>query len=845
MGSTNYPPGYLSLNKQSTKKLNVVVQFQGIDTIFSLVPLYEKIRYGDPRIHYGDPGIVYGGLIKVENVEPILMVDSGLSISQAIEPEQGRGSVATLSLNFVDKDGIMTKLISENGLVPEPLVNILVTVSLGYTNSSFPGDYYKVFRGYITNTTSVAGMVTLELSDANIKRRQTIFLGGTTTLTADIDDTQTVIPLNQTGGFIDYILGLDGTYDYLPPPFTASGTVTCFIQIEDEFMTYAPNSIASNQITVLTRGGSASRGSVPMPHALGTTVTNNVQFQGNVIELGLKIMMSGFNGPWLTGVEVFALGTSLNPLNPQPNGILLPAGVDAVSDYGLSPGDWITVLGSTAGNNGTYNILEIEDDLGEPNRLLVTNGPLNLENPATTVSVDFRSQYDTLPVSCGLKNTPQDVDVATHQELQQLLFSSFEQQVFITDTQNGQGGKDLIEGTLWLPVGVYTITRYGQISLAVTLPPIAEQGMVYLDQTNVLDPDKIKITRAVNRRRFYNVVTYQYDLNDAGNYASTAVLIDETSANPIDIESVLPITADGVKTFLGGAAQVQTRGLFILNRYKKAAFEVSLKVNWSAASIIEVGDIIALVDNGHLKISNLETGERNLGTQLFEVIQRQLTVKDGTAALTLLSNTGYQIGQRYATISPSSLVTSGSTTSSIKIQDSFGPLYPGDEKKKWERLFNLPIVVHDYLYSTSATATLLGFDPADPYRMLVSPPFATPPTAGQIVDIVPYGESIDPNYNALYKTLYTFIDPTLTVTAATSGTQFAVSPTDAQVLNVGLPVMVHNPSYSLQSSEQNVTSVDLTTGIVTVAGDLGFTPTAGQLVELIGFKDGLGPYRYL
>lgn len=838
MSTTNYPPQYLILNDQPTKQLNVVVQIDGVPDLLSLVPIYEKIRYGDPRLTYGLPGIVYGGLIAKENVKPILMINSGLQIQQQIEPEQGRGSVATMNLSFIDKDEYMTQFISNGVIVEEPLGNTLVQVAIGFVNSSYPEDYYRVFRGYITGVTSQPGVVILELSDANIKRRQTIFLGGTSSLSSGIDDTQTAIPVFNTTGFIQPILGPDGTYD---------PSVTTYIKIDDEFMTYAPTGINTGLINVLSRGGSHSRGTTPNPHDPGATVTNNVQFQGNVIELALKIMLSGWNGPWLSDVAVSSLGTSLDPLNPEPAAILLPAGIDAVDDYGLTPGDYIYVTGSTAANDGTYIIREIDDALGDPNRMVIVDNPFNLENPASTVSVAFRSQYDTFPIFCGTKNTPIEVDVATHQLDLKNFFSSniYTEQVFIPDTQNGQSGKDLIEGTLWLPIGVYSITRYGRISLAVTKPPVAQQNIVYLDQTNVLEPDKIRVQRALNRRRFYNVIAYSWDLSDAGDYASTNNLIDSTSLTKINYVSTLPINADGVKTTLGGAVLVQTRGTFILNRYKNAAYEITLKVNWQAGSIIEVGDVIALRDNGTLQISNLETGKRDLGTQLFEVIQRKLDIKTGVSELTLLSNLGYKIGERYATISPSSIVTTGSTLSSIEIQDSYGPLFPGAEHKKWDQFIGLPILVHDYFYTQSATAILLGFDPLDKYKMLVSPNLAFAPSAGQIVDIVSYGTGSDPNYIAHYKTFFSFVSPSIDVVSGISDTQFTVSPGDIGTFNTGIAVVIHNQDYSLFSPECLVSNIDTGTNTITVGTSIGFTPASGQLVEGIGFKDGGGFYRYL
>lgn len=838
MTTTAYPPGYLALNSQRDKLLNIVVQIDGVPQTFSLVPVYEKLRYGDPRLTYGLAGLVYGGLIAKANVMPILKVDSGLNITQQIEPEQGRGSVATLSLQFIDKDGYMSKVISPGIIITEPLGNALVTVSVGYANSAFPGDYYKVFRGFISKTTSVAGVVTLELSDANIKRRQTIFLGGTSSLTSSIDSSQTNIPINDTSGFIQPIIGPDGsTYD---------PSVKTYLMIDDEYMTYGPTGISAGNITVLSRGGSNSRGTTPSAHAIGTTVTNSVQFEGNVIDLALKIMLSGWGGPWMSDVPVTALGLSLDYLNVQPAAVVFPPGVDVVDEYGLTIGDYIAISGSTAGNDGSYIVEDIQDDLDDTNRMVILDRDLAMENPASSVRLAFRSQYDTFPISCGLSNTPQEVDVGTFQQSRQFFFSSgfYRQRVAVLDTQNGQGGKDLIEGTLFLAMGIYSITRFGRISMAVTKPPIAGQTLVYLDQNNILEPDKIMVERALNTRRFYNVVSISYDLDDAGNYGNQANFIDTDSLTKITVASSLPINADGVKSDLGGNTAVQVRGEFILKRYKNAAYQITLKTNWEAGSQIEVGDIVALVDNGTLHITNLETGERNLGTQLYEVLQRQLTVQKGYAQLTLLSNLGYTLSQRFATIAPSSQVNdTGSTTTAVRIKDSYGARI-GSAPKKWARFTNLPIVVHDARWTRSAQVIFTGFDKTDPYLMLLASALPFTPQPDDIVDIAPYGTGTDKTVNALYKTLFTFVNPTLTVVSGISNTQFTVSSGDAAKISVAAAnLFIHNGDYSIESAQVGVQSVVSTT--VTVVASLGFTPSAGQLVEGVGWQDGGGSYLIL
>jgi hypothetical protein len=81
------------------------------------------------------------------------------------------------------------------------------------------------------------------------------------------------------------------------------------------------------------------------------------------------------------------------------------------------------------------------------------------------------------------------------------------------------------------------------------------------------------------------------------------------------------------------------------------------------------------------------------------------------------------------------------------------------------------------------------------------------------------------------------------VVSGISPTQFTVSVSDASKIFPGLPVKIHNNNYSIESVEA---TVDTVVGVtVTLQSSLGFTPAAGQKIELIGFRDLSGPYRIL
>lgn len=830
MGFSNYPAKYIRFNNQSAKNLNVVVEIEGAPEPLSLVTIYNRIRYGDPGIVYGGPGLIYGGLVKANNFKSYLSIKSNLTIGQKIEPEQGRASVSLMTLTFVDVNGYMTNLVTPGKVVDEILGNKLVKVKLGYQQTSYPEDYFTVFRGYVSNITTLPTELTLQLSDANSKKRQQLFFTPkpklSFALAASLGDTVVTVPT--TDKSYQQILGPDGTYDT---------SVKTYIKIDDEVMEYGPTDITPTTYTV----DRAQRGTGLQAHGIGSDIDNTIQLEGNLIDLALKLMLSGWNGPWISDVAVQSIGNTLSPLGIQPRTILMPDKIDVVDDYGLTPGDQVIISGSGAGNDGTYTLIKIATVNDRKNNLIYVDADLNTEFP-TTATLSFRSKYDTFPVNCGLKMKPSEVDVETYETLKNQFFSQAEN-IFNFYQTDVTTGKEFIDSQLMLPVGAYSITRYGRVSMTTTKPPIADDKLPEVSKDSVVEPTSMSTQRGINNRRYYNEIQYSYDEDDAGSFRTVDSLVDEQSLVAIAISVPLPIPARGIKSTQFAAILIKRRGQFLLNRFKNAAVSVKLKVNWRVGSIIEAGDVVLLRDEGNLHLNNFDNGTRDLGVQLFEVINREMDIKTGTVTLELLSNIGYQVNDRFATISPSSVVDAGSTVNSIKIKDSFGALYPGNEKKKWEQLVNNPLVIHDYNWTTVYTTMLTGFDPGDDYKMIVDPPMAAAPPSDFIVDIDFYPNTTLATDDQLYKLLFAHLTPTVDVATGVSQFAFTVPPGEETKFTPGLPVMVHSLDYSVMSPESIVDSVVGTQ--INVKQDLGFTPAAGQFVDLIGYIDGGGPYRVL
>jgi hypothetical protein len=832
---------YLRFNQQSVKNISIVVAIEGADLISSRT-LYTRVRYGDAGIFYGTPGIVYGGLRRVLGVRDILSFDgSSLNISQTIEPEQGRGSISQMTLAFVDKDQYMTQLIAPGVIIPD-ILGANVVVSLGFEEISYPEEFSTIFRGKVTSVQAAPGKVILGLSDPNVTRRQNVFFGAKSPLAGNISASQTTIPVLDNSDFHQQILGPDGTYD---------PGVQTWIKVDDEFMQYAavggkPNSTSF----VVTRSALDPLGNAQdmVAHDAGAEVAAALFLMGNPLDLALKIMLSGWNGPYRTGLLLGSVCyTGDSSIGSPVNALVLPRGKSWTRDYGASEGDKLTVTGSAvAGNNKAAHILAFADLFDEPDRIAYMDDSFTVEL-STTAQVAIRSQYDTLPLEAGVKLRGDDVDVGQHVFLRNTFLSSELMSFILLESEPA---KSFIEAELYLPVAAYSLTKKGMLSVGLTTPPIADERIQILTADNILDPASIAPKRDTNNRKFYNRIDWSYDYNAQGNFTSLDYAPDLNSISIIGITSVLPISSRGSRTALGFKAAVDRRSRFLLGRYGRGATQIQVKVNYEVGSTIEAGDTVVLQDGGALQISDFVSGKRGLGAQLFEVLNRSLPLNQGYATLQLVAGLQTNLQDKYATWAPSSTVVAGSTTSAVVIQDSFGVLYPKDEKRKWKDFIGLRIVVHSYDFTSQAETRLLGFDPSNGYRMLVDPPLPFTPAAGYIVDLANYPDNTDPQDQAIAKLIHIFWDFTIAMAGAASGTQVTVAAGQGARFKPGQPVYAHKPDYSVAFSGQVLSDEAI---IESVSGDvvtlkapgLGYTPAAGDILELIGFPDNGAPYRWI
>lgn len=838
---------YLLLNSLKTKKISIVIDIEGAD-LLSNRPIYTYLRYGD-KIYYGE-NYVYGGLRRLEGVRDILSLEgSSLTLSQKLETEQGRASISQLSFSFIDKDGYMTKLCSP-GLIIKDIIGQSVRVFIGYDQCSYPEDYVQIFRGRVSGITSRAGLYYLTFSDANINRRQNVFNTAKTKLTQAITPTDTTINLLSTAFMYQGVLLPDGTYD-CANPWAPNGTYNVltpkqtgyrmFMKIEDEWIEYGPAAVSGTQVTNVLRG---ARGTTPVAHALGEDVEFAIEITDHAFDIALKLMLSGYGGDWISGVKAHSIVSTGDPvLSDQYNAIVLPSGKDAVRDYGLVENDFVTISNaSNALNNGTGRIVRFGDLFDEPNRLIYITKTLYPE-PSSPATLSFRSQFDTYPKECGAKLTPQDVDVATHIKLKNDFLSGTENTLkfFITSSESA---KSFIESECYLPVAAYSLTKRGKLSVGYTVPPIATQNITVLDENNILEPQNITVQRGINTRKCFTEIDFDYNPDDTGRFRNSTRTIDVEALDQLRVNQVLPIKSRGLRPQFNAQELIDKRTRFLLSRYRIGAMLINLKVNWEAASLIEVGDTVALKDEGKLQIANIMTGERNLGTMLFEVNDRQLDIKSGTAQIQLISGVRADISDRYAVFSPSSYIDSYGVDLNgneyLIIKDSFGS--KNNEALKWKDFVGNKINIHNEDYSFQMQVDLLRIDAVNNYKLIVAG-ITTPIPTNCLIDIPKYPDTTRKTDNSIYKAYFAHFSKIVKIVSGSSQTQFDVSASDLQYFIVGAKLEVHKEDWSSYSSEVRITEIVGNT--IKVDKPLGFVPDNTYYISGLGFKDGQGYYRYI
>lgn len=830
-------PNYDVANQNTLKRPIIVMAFDGLDYTFASGDVYSLIRYGDPDINYGD-GFIYGGLRKLgkDKVKDWIDIKSGqTTISQRIEPWDGKSSVQTMNITLIDVNQQVTKLISPGvGGLPE-ILNKRVTIKFGYQTVSYPEDYVTLFYGYVNNITAKEGKITFEFTDPSSKRKQEVFNSSTASLTTALSPSDTTVVLSSTSNLYTPILNGAGNNET---------TLIYGLNIGNEIITYLPTNISGNTITNVVRG---ARGSVAESHSSGDEVKCYLGIIDDPISISLKTMLSGWNGPWIEQITCRGIVNTDDGFTLDDS-ITGSQNVDFERDYGLVADDYVILSGFLIPtNNGTFTIESFQRD--GRSIVIKEKGILIQENPGTPGVIAFRSKYDVYPKSAGLSLNPLDVFVDRHEYFR----DTFIQQTFEFDLIGSKkNAKEFIETELMKPISGYSLTQNSKISMGMTHPPLADDLTKFIDHTNVVDPKSIEVTRGLNNRMFYNVVFFEYAYDAVNDkFRKSIRLIDADSIKRMNQVSTLEVQVKGLPDNVESETFLKQRAQRILLRYRYGAETISVRTLFGTGHLIDAGDIIVLSDrqsSPQLKISNTTTGDRGVINRVMESLDRSIGLTDGQTKVKLLSNNGFEFSDRYGVIAPASLVVQSIDNKTFKIKDSFGAKFPGREWIKWQKYQGLKVRIHDSNYTRSGVSTFT-LDKSNPYIINLDTALSFVPQVDDIMEFDNYDESSSASQSAI-KNRYVSLDKVSTILSGSSNTVFTLDAGLGALYSSGLACYVQSPDGTRISP--NLKTITIVGDIVTVGplvaggvSDLGFTPQNGDYFKLGGFLDLGNSYRYL
>lgn len=691
---------------QTNIRPSIVLEFISSGDKFATAKIERFIRVGEPDLVIGDSWVI-GGSVELENLDDVITFDgTSTSIRQNLEIDKAASSsISSLVVSLAD-DGTISRFISPGFDLTDVLAEKVIVWAGAEGGTSFPEDYFVVFRGTISTVDAGQGKVTFTIAGPENNLRGSAFAKGTSKLAATLSDSATTsltISSDDISNFIPVLETGDPTpLPSAPPELDDVLTFSAYVKINDEIIKYSYARGA--QLFTLTRG---QFGTTPASHAIGDDVETIFEVGGNPIFIALNLLGSSRFNPAATyldsGTDLFTqFGrffpyakqaiTSVNFIkfgDVRPDTLFFK-NVDLTKTIGINLGaGTIVIIKDSTSNNAVQATISsvLVDDFGTYLTMNVTSGTL-VEAELEDGDAYFYSVSNQFVDGAGLD--PSEIDVDQFIEIidKFLNFGQYKVRFFLRDTIDNL--KDWIERELYLPFGCYSIPRNAQASLGFTSPPFPGEQVPIIDERHVVNPSGL-VTKRSTAKYFYNSVITKYnDSIDSEDFTKAVVVIDEDSRNQIKINSKpLIIESRGYKDGIAAAPdRIRSISQRILSRYKFAAQYIErIRVVPEIGYNIEVGDKV-LIDGRRLGLLDTASGARGLSPRLFEVVNKSIDLKTLNVEISVL-DTNFDPDNRYALVSPSSRIRSRVSSTSFVIEAAFSTVTYGlEEFKKWEKLFN-------------------------------------------------------------------------------------------------------------------------------------------------------------
>lgn len=645
----------ISVLEQTSIGPRLVFKIEDYPTFFSTSEILESIKIGDTNLYLDGSWNIGGGRAIPNQLSYVTLDGTTTTINQQLSQDRGTSSsVSSIQISLLDKNNTVSALISP-GIALNDVIGKRGRFWLGFEGTSYPEDYVLLFNGQIMDIEAQPGKIRLTIDHPDQKKRQKIFVKGTTSLTSSINASATNAPVANVAPFVT--------------PLVTDFITTCCIRIGDEIMKYTGTFTGPDEFVGLTRG---YLGTIAASHDVNADVETFFIFEGNPIDIALRMMLSGPDAYHSSGIAAGKIGYD-EAGNVVANAVYVP-NVNLVVDYGLRVGD--TVLFTSGPNNGVIcNVFSVvvESD----GSYFISDMPLVSQLEATS-TLSIRSRYNTMVTGLGM--SPLDVDIDQFEQIKDKYVSLDTMKIYVRDTIEA---KDFIEKELLLPVACYNLPRKAKSSVGYTAEPLPGTDTVVLNESNIKNPSKVIVRRSV-AKNFFNTILYQFDEQVLYEKFSTAVVsIESGSVDRIPVGAkTLEIKSKGLRSSLGGVATSSTSGRRKLSRYGYGAEYIeNIEVLFSTGFSVEIGDVV-LLDSTNMSMVNSKTGDRTAFQRLYEVSNKSIDVKTGAIKLSLV-DTRFSNSNRYGTISPASYVDSVIDARTVIIKPSFNSRFGLDEWRKW------------------------------------------------------------------------------------------------------------------------------------------------------------------
>jgi len=798
-----------SLLEQTNIVQQLILEIDGFTEVFGALPITVVPRYGDAGLEYGDAGLTYGGVVEDPNSRPWIMLEGTTnSITQQIQADKGAAtSVSTINVSLIDKNAELTNIFSPGVRVPD-VIGREANFYVGQEGGSHPEDSVKLFSGVVTGLDFGAGKVVVKVSHPEQLKRQDVLIQATTKLSAPLIAGAATASVEATANFIAPLDVLES-----------------YAVINDEIFQWTGKT--STTLTGLSRGALDTS---DVSHSTGDEVVSFYRFQEDPIDLALKIYLSNGGTAFVTEEAAIAFN-QVDPSTFVTNAIAFQD-LDIQTKLGLIVGDTITVTGaSEAANNATHTISSFGSTDVVSYIVVTTTLTTEVDSPALA---DFTSKFNVLPADAALGMNPKQVDVQKHLDIQAIIGSIPDYDLYVDSTEKGT---ELINKKILFPLGMISIPRQGKVGLNATLPPLSGLETKTLDSSNVINPKNIKIRRTVNEN-FYNAIVFKVEklpLEDKFLRGIITQSTDSTNRIPVG-NKVLTLEAPGLRDTSEVVTFLQRSTERLLIRYRFGAEFLEIQTHYRTAFNLDVGDTVIL-DGKSLGLPDTTVASKDFVPRIFEIENKTLNVKTGAVKLNLI-DTVFDNDRLYGTFGPASLIKPGATSTKLPLKRSFvaDPTL-GNEKSKWEAFVGLTVQVRSPDFTNIDTAKIDSIDPIETSTLNLDSALSFTPAEDDIIEMPPYTSAED-----RYKSAHCFAGQRLIVVTGVSSTSFTVSVADAAKMTAEDTIRVHSTDFSDDSEDTNITSVVGVT--VTVDDDMGFTPSAGDEIDMIPFADGGRTYAY-